>query len=320
MKKAIVLVNLGSPSEPTAPSIAAYLREFLSDRRVVDLPPLLWQPILRGIILRTRPVKLVPQYRAIWRVDGAPLKSITAVQARLLGERLNQTVYWAMRYQEPSIRDTLRQVVADGCTDALIVPMYPQFSHTTTSTVTDEVARVVRDLPLNVQTVGDYHAHPLYIEALKLSVQAHWRSVGRLDFAAGERLLLSFHGLPMRNIERGDPYQAQCERTHALLAAALGLDAQQVGLAYQSRFGAQKWLQPSTQATLEQYATQGCTRVDVLCPGFAADCLETLEEVALELKAAYEAKGGTHYHYIECLNGQAAHIDMLHALVADFMA
>ena len=322
MKKAILLVNLGSPTEPTAPSIAAYLREFLSDRRVVDIPALLWQPILRGIILRTRPPKLAPKYKAIWRADGAPLKSITKQQARLLGERLaaqGVPVYWAMRYQEPSIKDTLQQIHADGCTDVLVVPMYPQFSHTTTSTVTDEITRVLKNIPLNIQTIEQYHAHSMYIDALKQSVLQHWATVGRPDFAAGERLLLSFHGLPIRNIERGDPYQAQCVRTYELLTQTLNLSSNEVNIAYQSRFGAQKWLQPSTQATLEQYAAQNCTRVDVICPGFPADCLETLEEIAVELKAVYEEKGGKNYHYIECLNTNQAHIGMLHQLVARFV-
>ena len=325
MKTAVLLVNLGSPTEPTAPSIAAYLREFLSDRRVVDIPPLLWQPILRGIILRRRPAKLVPKYQAIWRSAGAPLKAITAQQASRLGEQLsahNIAVYWAMRYQEPSIADVWSRMTADGIERVVLLPLYPQFSHTTTSTVTDEVQRVLQAQPsnLSVQTIRDYHADALYIDALKVSVLAHWAKVGKPDFAAGERVVLSFHGLPIRNIERGDPYQAQCERTTELLRKALGLTANEVKLAYQSRFGAQKWLQPSTQATLEQLAAQQCTRVDVLCPGFAADCLETLEEVAIELKEVFEQAGGRSYHYIPCLNDNTAHISMLQYLVEDALS
>ena len=318
---AILLVNLGSPTEPTRESIAAYLREFLSDRRVVDIPALLWQPILRGIILRTRPAKLVPKYLSVWRADGAPLKSITAQQARALEAALSdlpaasqkRRVYWAMRYQLPSMRDVLMQIANDGHSHVQVLPMYPQFSHTTTSTVTDELARVLKQekLALEVTTLAPYFDHPAYIDALKASVEAHWARVGRPDFAAGERVLLSFHGLPIRNIKRGDPYQAQCEQTYALLTQALGLSPSEVLLAYQSRFGAQKWLQPSTQATLEMLAQQGCARVDVLCPGFAADCLETLEEVAIELKEVFGHKGGGAYHYIECLNDAPEHVALL---------
>ena len=325
MKTAVLLVNLGSPTEPTAPSIAAYLREFLSDRRVVDIPPLLWQPILRGIILRRRPAKLVPKYQAIWRSAGAPLKAITAQQASRLGEQLsahNIAVYWAMRYQEPSIADVWSRMTADGIERVVLLPLYPQFSHTTTSTVSDEVQRVMsaQQSRLEVHTIADYHADALYIDALKASVLAHWAKVGVPDFAVGERVVLSFHGLPIRNIERGDPYQAQCERTTQLLTQALGLTANEVKLAYQSRFGAQKWLQPSTQASLEQLAAQKCTRVDVLCPGFAADCLETLEEVAIELKEVFEHAGGRSYHYIPCLNDDEAHIAMMQHLVKDVLS
>lgn len=317
---AILLVNLGSPSEPTEASIAAYLREFLSDRRVVNLHPLLWQPILRGFVLRTRPSKLVPKYQAIWREDGAPLISITAQQAARLNEQLlekNIKVYWAMRYQNPSIAETLQKIYQDAHQKVLVLPMYPQFSHTTTSTVVDEINRVleVNNYPLNVEIVAPYYQHSSYINALKQSILAHWQVVGRPDFAAGDRLLLSFHGLPIRNIERGDPYQSHCIRTYELLMTALGLSTQEVQIAYQSRFGAQKWLQPSTQSSLEYLAKQKCKRVDVVCPGFPADCLETLEEIAVELKKVYLASGGENHHYIAALNDGNAHIDMMAQLI-----
>lgn len=323
-RTAILLVNLGSPNEPTAPSIAAYLREFLSDRRVVNLPPWLWQPILRLIILRTRPKKLVAKYQAIWRADGAPLKSITAQQAARLGEHFSSqshAVYWAMRYQSPSIEQVLQQIHNDGHQRVVVLPMYPQFSHTTTSTVADEMTRALNTAAysLDVAIVAPYYQHPSYIEALKQSVLIHWQMVGRPDFEAGERLLLSFHGLPIRNIELGDPYQDHCMSTHVLLANALGLSTDEVLIAYQSRFGAQKWLQPATQSVLEKLAEQLCQRVDVICPGFPADCLETLEEIALELKDVYLSKGGAQYHYIECLNDGREHVLMMAQLLEPYL-
>lgn len=321
---AILLVNLGSPSEPTEASITAYLREFLSDRRVVDLPAFFWQPILRGIVLRTRPSKLVPKYQAIWREDGSPLVSITAQQAARLNEQLlekNIKVYWAMRYQNPSIAETLQKIHQDAHQQVLVLPMYPQFSHTTTSTMVDEINRVlkVKKYRLNVEVIASYYQHPSYINALKQSVLAHWQNVGQPDFVAGDRLLLSFHGLPVKNIEHGDPYQSHCIHTYELLMVALGLTAQEVQIAYQSRFGAQKWLQPSTQSSLECLAKQKCKRVDVICPGFPADCLETLEEIAVELKNVYLLAGGKNYHYITCLNDNETHIDMMTQLVKPYV-
>lgn len=319
---AVLLVNLGSPDEPTAPAIARYLAEFLGDRRVVDIPKLLWWPILHGIILRTRPPKLVEKYAAIWQAEGAPLKAITAAQAQALSARMDQEgekgrrVYWAMRYQNPPVADVLKRIVADGFNHVRVIPMYPQYSMTTTATVDDalKAAMVQHKLPLTYDVVENYHAHPAYIEALKASVLKHWQVHGRPDFTAGDVLLLSFHGLPERNVQRGDPYQTQCVHTAALLRQALGLTENEVKLSFQSRFGAQKWLQPYTQATLELLADKGTRRVDVMCPGFAADCLETLEEVNIELREVFMARGGVDYHYLPCLNTEPAHIDLLRDL------
>lgn len=325
-QRAVLLVNLGSPDEPTAPAIARYLAEFLSDRRVVDIPKLLWWPILHGIILRTRPPKLVEKYAAIWQPDGAPLKAITAAQAHALAERMTNddndatvSVYWAMRYQNPSVASVLKKIIADGFKHVRVVPMYPQYSMTTTATVDDALKMAITQdkLALTYDLIHDYHAHPAYIEALKASLLSHWRVHGRPDFAAGDAVLLSFHGLPERNVLRGDPYQKQCMRTAELLRQALNLNEKDMMLSFQSRFGAQKWLQPYTQSRLERLASSGTRRVDVMCPGFAADCLETLEEVNIELRAVFLEQGGVDYHYIPCLNVDAAHIDMLRALVAD---
>ena len=335
-KKAILLLNLGSPDAPTVPAIARYLGEFLSDRRVVDIPALLWQPILRGIILRTRPAKLVPLYEMIWDKsvaleNGAPLKAITLAQANALRERLsaqNTSVYWAMRYQNPSIASVLEQMAHDGVTDITVLPLYPQYSLTTTETGVEAIANALSDMHkarklrndqslFNITNIHDYHTHPAYISALAQSVQAHWQAYGRPDFAAGDKLLLSFHGLPERNIKRGDPYQSQCQATYQALTQALNLTTEQVRIGYQSRFGKQKWIEPYTQATLEQLAHAGTRRVDVLCPGFSADCLETLEEIAHQLKAVFIQAGGQDYQYIPCLNAQPAHIEMMAQLVSD---
>jgi ferrochelatase len=336
-KNAVLLINLGSPDAPTAPAIARYLGEFLSDRRVVDIPKLLWQPILRGIILRIRPKKLVPLYEMIWDKNvapenGAPLKAITLAQAEALSARLattNTAVYWAMRYQNPSIASVLERMANDGVTDVTVLPLYPQYSRTTTETAFDAIASALNQIhkqrgnsrrsePLfKLHTIQEYHAHPMYIAALAQSVRAYWQAHGQPNFAAGDKLLLSFHGLPERNIKKGDPYQNQCEATHRLLTQALNLNSEQVLIAYQSRFGKQKWIEPYTQATLEQLAKTGTKRVDVMCPGFAADCLETLEEIAHQLKAVFLESGGKDYHYIACLNTQPAHIEMMAQLVAE---
>ena len=321
---AVLLVNLGSPDAPTASAIARYLREFLSDRRVVDLPKWLWSPILNGIILRRRPARLVPLYEMIWNhnvapENGAPLKAITLAQAEALQDYFTQnnldhlSVYWAMRYQNPSIASVLRQIADDGISRVVLLPLYPQYSLTTTETALEEIARQisVQKLPLTTQTVRDYHQHPTYIQALVQSIQTHWQTHGQPNFANGDKLLLSFHGIPERNVRLGDPYQAQCEATHRALTTALNLPNHAVQLSYQSRFGAQKWLQPYSIDTLTQLAQSGTRRVDVLCPGFSADCLETMEEVAHQLKAVFLDNGGQSYHYIPCLNTDSAHIEMM---------
>ncbi len=327
--QAILLVNLGSPDAPTAPAIARYLGEFLGDRRVVDIPKWLWYPILHGIILRRRPARLVPLYEMIWNHDvapenGAPLKAITLAQAEALQQHLDthhsdQTfkIYWAMRYQNPALGAVLQQIADDDVQEIVVLPLYPQYSMTTTETVFDEIDRQIRarGLSLKQNRITEYPTHPLYIQALVQSIQAYWQTHGQPDFAAGDRLLLSFHGLPERNIRLGDPYQAQCNATRRALTEALhdalGVPPSAVEIAYQSRFGAQKWLQPYAIETLTQLAQSGARRVDVLCPGFSADCLETLEEVAHQLKAVFLDAGGTQYHYIPCLNTDNAHIEMM---------
>ena len=335
-KTAVLLINLGSPDAPTAPAIARYLREFLSDRRVVDLPKWLWSPILNAIILRRRPARLVPLYEMIWSHDvapenGAPLKAITLAQTEALQDYFTQnnldhlSVYWAMRYQNPSIASVLRQIADDGISRVLLLPLYPQYSLTTTETALEEVQRQIaaQHLSLAVQTVLEYPTHPAYLQALVQSIQAYWQAHGQPNFAQGDKLLLSFHGIPERNVRLGDPYQAQCEATHRALStaltAALNLPNDAIVMSYQSRFGAQKWLQPYSTNTLTQLAQSGTRRVDVLCPGFSADCLETLEEVAHQLKAVFLDNGGQSYHYIPCLNTDHAHIEMMAKLTQQIL-
>ncbi|MDP2811571.1 MAG: ferrochelatase [Rhodocyclaceae bacterium] len=305
MSAAVLLVNLGTPEAPTAPALRRYLAEFLGDPRVVDLPRWQWWPILHGIILNTRPKKSAEKYAKIWTPDGSPLKVHTERQAKLLRGLLGQrgiadvAVGWAMRYGEPSIPSALDRLKAEGAARILVLPLYPQFSGSTTASAFDAVdawRRRNADLPELIE-VRDFHDHPGYVSALAASVCAHRERNGRT-----EKLVMSFHGIPQRAVDRGDPYADQCRRTAELLAAELGLSAVSWRLTFQSRFGRAQWLQPYTQATLEQMARDGTGSVDVICPGFAADCLETLEEISMECKAAFIGAGGREFNTIPCLN------------------
>lgn len=305
MTTAVLLVNLGTPAAPTPAALRRYLKQFLWDPRVVEIPRPVWWLILNGIILNTRPKKSAEKYAKIWTPEGSPLAAHTQKQAKLLRGALGQTghqdirVDWAMRYGEPSIAATLDRLRAAGAERILVLPLYPQYAASTTASVHDDVADWVqrrRNLP-ELRFVRDYREHPGYIAALARSVLDHWMAHGRPD-----KLVMSFHGLPRRAVDKGDPYQQECLATGRRLAASLGLKDDQYAITFQSRFGAAEWLQPYTQPTLEDLGRQGTGRVDVVCPGFAADCLETLEEIALECKAAYLAAGGREFHYIPCLN------------------
>lgn len=309
----VLLVNLGTPDAPTAPAVRRYLAQFLSDPRVVEIPAALWKPILHGIILRVRPAKSAAKYASIWTPEGSPLAVWTRRQAEELqrladaaGEVL--TVRHAMRYGQPSIATGLDALKAEGCERILVVPMYPQYSGTTTASVMDDVHRwqlVQRTLP-EIRWVRQHHDEPAYIDALAARVRDHWAREGR-----GDHLLLSFHGVPERTLHLGDPYHCQCHKTRRLLAERLGLTADQVSLSFQSRFGKAKWLEPYTEPTLQALAKKGVRHLQVFCPGFAADCLETLEEIAMECKEAFLEKGGKTFHYIPCLNESDAWINAL---------
>lgn len=313
---AVLLINLGTPDAPTPAAVRRYLAEFLSDPRVVEIPRIAWWPILHGVVLRTRPAKSADKYQAIWTPDGSPLAVWTAKQAKLLagylGERGHPVlVRHAMRYGRPAVASVLAELAAAGTTRILVLPLYPQYAAATTASANDAVVgwwRRQRRQP-ELRFVADYHDDPGYIAALTRRVQDHWQTNGR-----GEHLVMSFHGLPQRSIKLGDPYHAQCQHSAHLLAERLALREGDYTVAFQSRFGRAKWLQPYTESTLVALARRGVREVDVICPGFAADCLETLEEIAQEARAAFEGAGGRQFNYIACLNDQPQWMAALAAL------
>lgn len=303
-RTAIVLCNLGTPDEPTAPALRRYLGEFLADHRVVEIPKAIWWLILHGIILRVRPRKSAEKYASIWTPEGSPLKVWTEKQATLLrgylGERGHQvTVRYAMRYGNPSIPAVLDELKKEGMTRVLILSAYPQYSGTTTASVFDAAALwglKSRHLP-EFRFVNRYHDDPGYIDALAKRVRAHWMHHGQ-----AEQLVMSFHGVPERTLDLGDPYHCECHKTARLLAERLGLAKDRYKVTFQSRFGKAKWLEPYTEPTLIALGQQGIKRVDVICPGFTSDCLETLEEISMEAREAFLHAGGEDFHYIDCLN------------------
>jgi ferrochelatase len=303
---AVLLVNLGTPEAPTARAVRRYLAEFLSDPRVVSLPRLLWLPLLHGVILPLRSRRVAHKYAAIWLDGGSPLAVHTRALAEAMRARLPQwRVEHAMRYGTPALAARLRELQREGVRRVLVLPLYPQYSTTTTASVADVATRAPG---LRVELVHDYHLDPGWVAAVAGSIRAQRQRDG-----GGAHLLFSFHGLPQRLVDAGDPYAAQCEASARAIAGALGLDAGAWSLAYQSRFGRERWLGPSTADTLDALAARGVRSVDVACPGFAADCLETLEEVAMMLAARFAERGGT-LRYIPCLNGAPAHADALAAL------
>jgi len=316
-RTAVLMVQLGTPAAPTAAALRPYLAQFLGDPRVVEIPRLLWWPILHGIILNTRPAKSAKKYASVWTDEGSPLMVHSVRQSKLLrgalGERGHDVeVALAMRYGEPSIESTLEGLRERGVTRLLVLPMYPQYSASTTATVFDEVGRVLRgwrNLP-EVRWVRNFHDDPGYVDALAERVRAAWARGGR-----GERLVMSFHGVPRRTLELGDPYHCECHATARLLAERLGLARDEWIVTFQSRFGKAQWLQPYTEPTLERLAKEGVRTVDVVCPGFVADCLETLEEIAMEARGAFLGAGGAEFRYLPCLNDAPSFVGALAGLV-----
>ena len=313
----VLLVNLGTPNAPEPGAVRHYLKEFLSDPRVIEIPQLVWQPILRGIILTTRPARSARAYRKIWTEAGSPLAAITAAQAKALegafGDRV--IVDHAMRYGRPAIADRIDALKQAGCDRILIAPLYPQYCAATTATANDEAFACLRRMRWQpaVRTLPPYHADPAYIEALRLRLE---EGLAALDFEP-QAILASFHGMPERTLELGDPYHCHCQKTARLLGEATG---RELTITFQSRFGRAKWLEPATDTTLAALPGQGIKRVAIIAPGFSADCLETLEELAIRGRETFLEAGGTDFAYLPCLNDSEAGMTMLRALLARELA
>jgi ferrochelatase len=314
----VVLVNLGTPDEPTTGAVRRYLREFLSDPRVVELPRIVWLPLLYLLVLPLRAPKSAAKYQKIWTSDGSPLRVYTERQAQILkgslGERLRALVpvVAAMRYGKPSIAEALAALQEKGCDRVLVIPMYPQYAGSATGSVEDALGRALRKWKPapELRVVKDFHAHRAYAKAIAKNINDYWFKHGR-----PEKLVLSFHGIPKRSVERGGPYQAQCLASAKLIAEELGWNDARTLTTFQSRFGAAEWLQPYTMETMRALGKQGVGRVDVACPGFAADCLETLEEIAIENRQAFLDAGGKEFHYIPTTNDTPAWMTAL-AIIA----
>lgn len=313
-KLGILLVNLGSPDAPTPSAVRRYLAEFLWDPRVVEFPRPLWWLVLHGIILRIRPRRSARAYKKVWSIDGSPLIATSKLQAQAIEKKIqerfrgNVLVDLAMRYGNPSIKSGLEALRMAGARRLLILPLYPQYSATTTASVFDEVTNVLQSwrwLP-DLRFINHYHDHPKYISALAGSITQHWSNHKR-----GQKLLFSFHGIPQRYFDQGDPYYCHCQKTARLVAEQLELNEDEWQVVFQSRFGREPWLQPYCDKTLEQLPDNGVRTVDIVCPGFSADCLETLEEIDIENREIFLKAGGYEYSYIPALNASTEHIDVI---------
>lgn len=318
----ILLSNLGSPDAPTTESVRQYLKEFLSDPKVVNIPRFIWLPILHGIILRTRPQRSAVAYKKIWTDQGSPLVNIAKQQRSSIQQELSQRgfkniyVRLGMRYGHPSINDALRELRGQQLSKIILLPLYPQFSKTTSESTIELTEKIMGDWltgpTLNV--INNYHDNPSYITALAQSIRQHWQQHGH-----AEKLLFSFHGLPKQASLTGDPYEQQCLHTAQLIAQELNIEQQYWFVAFQSRFGRAEWIKPYTEQTLKAWGQQGMNHVQVVCPGFSADCLETLEEIQVENHDYFIAAGGKHYDYIPALNDNKEHISALCDLLEDHL-
>ncbi|MCC4785753.1 ferrochelatase [Vibrio splendidus] len=312
-KQGVLLVNLGTPDTATPAGVRRFLSEFLHDKRVVNLTRWLWCPILHGVILPIRAPKVAKLYQSVWMDEGSPLLVYSQRQAEKLQTRLQMPVALGMTYGNPSLKTGVEQLMEQGVEDIIVLPLYPQYSGTTTAAVSDGLTKAFKQMPVipSYRFIRDYYSHPSYAKALAESVRSHWEQNGRAD-----HLVCSFHGIPKRLADEGDIYPQHCEATTKLLAAELGLSTEDITMTYQSRFGREEWLKPYTDETLETLPSKGIKKIDIMAPAFSVDCLETLEEISDQCKETFIDAGGSDFSYIMCLNDRDSHIDMMAELVA----
>ncbi len=311
-KQGVLLVNLGTPDEPSAPAVKRFLSQFLHDKRVVDMTRWLWCPILHGIILPIRSPKVAKLYQSVWMEGGSPLMVYSQKQAEKLADKLDIPVELGMTYGNPSVLTGIEKLVAQGVDEIIVLPLYPQYSSTTTAAVSDALTiafKQMAEIPA-YRFIRDYRDHPLYIKALAASVRRSWEQHGQADY-----LICSYHGIPKRYADNGDVYPSHCAQTTKLLQQELGLSDDQIGMTYQSRFGREEWLQPYTDKTVEALPTKGIKSLDIMTPAFAADCLETLEEISGEVQELFKEHGGERFNFIPCLNDDELHIELMVELV-----
>ncbi|MGF1852213.1 ferrochelatase [Vibrio satsumensis] len=312
-KQGVLLVNLGTPDSATPAGVRRFLSEFLHDKRVVNLTRWLWCPILHGVILPIRSPKVAKLYQSVWMDGGSPLLVYSQRQAEKLEKKLEMPVALGMTYGNPSLKTGIEQLMEQGVEDVIVLPLYPQYSGTTTAAVSDGLTKAFKQMPVipSYRFIRDYYSHPSYAKALAESVRSHWDQNGRAD-----HLVCSFHGIPKRLADEGDIYPQHCEATTKLLAAELGLSEEDITMTYQSRFGREEWLKPYTDETLESLPNKGIKKIDIMAPAFSVDCLETLEEISDQCKETFIEAGGSDFSYIMCLNDRDSHIDMMAELVA----
>lgn len=312
-KQGVLLVNLGTPDEATAPAVKRFLSQFLHDKRVVDMTRWLWCPILHGVILPIRAPKVAKLYQTVWMEEGSPLLVYSKKQAEKLRKQVSIPVELGMTYGNPSLKVGVEALLDQGVEDIIVLPLYPQYSGTTSAAVSDGLTKAFKQIPVmpSFQFIRDYHEHPLYIKALAESVKRSWQENGQGDY-----LLCSYHGIPKRFADNGDIYPQHCERTTALLGEELGLSPDKIGMTYQSRFGREEWLQPYTDKTLETLPAKGIKKLDIMAPAFSADCLETLEEISEQCCELFMEHGGEKFTYIPCLNDDELHIQMMVDLIS----
>lgn len=311
-KQGVLLVNLGTPDEATAPAVKRFLSQFLHDKRVVDMTRWLWCPILHGVILPIRAPKVAKLYQSVWMEEGSPLMVYSKRQANKLARKIELPVEVGMTYGNPSLQSGLEALLLQGVEDVIVLPLYPQYSGTTSAAVSDGLTKAFKNMPVmpGYRFVRDYYQHPMYIKALAQSVRRSWEKNGKGDY-----LLCSYHGIPKRYADNGDVYPQHCDRTTTLLARELELAPNQIGMTYQSRFGREEWLQPYTDKTLETLPGKGIKNLDIIAPAFSVDCLETLEEISDQCREIFMEKGGEKFTYIPCLNDDELHIQTMVDLI-----